>query len=100
MSTKAYSLPPASKVEQVSILKSELALEDISGFVCKYVGEWWVACVLQVGEDNSAVKVNFLCPQEPSQTGTPDILTVLAESILVKVDPKCTRGGTYTPSRK
>ena len=100
ISTKAYSLSPASKVERVSIFETELALEDISGFVvCIYVGQWWVACVLQVDEDNSVVKLtSFINMQGPSRLfrfpATPDILTVPAESILMKIDPKCIRGGT------
>ena len=90
ISTKAYSLSSVSKVERVSIFETDLALEDISGFVvCMCVG--------------SAVKVNFLYPQGPSQSfrfpATPDILTVPAENILMKIDPKCTRGA-YTLPRK
>ena len=66
-----------------------------------YEKEWWVACVLQLDEDESAVKVNFLHPQGPSRSFRfPDILTVPIESILIKIDPKCTRRGTYTLSRK
>ena len=83
------------------MFETELALEDISGFVvCIYVGQWWVACALQVDENNSAVKVNFLFQQEPSRLfrfpATPDILTVPVESILMKIDPKCTIGGTLS----
>ena len=105
ISTKVYSLSAASKVERVSVLESELAFDDISSFVvCVYEKEWWVACVLQLDEDKSAVKVNFLHPQGPSRSfrfpSTPDILTVPIESILIKIDPKCTRRGTYTLSRK
>ena len=63
-----------------------------------------MACVLQLDEDDSVVKVNFLHPQEPSHSfrfpATPDILTVPIESIVIKIDPKCTRGGTYTLSKK
>ena len=69
-----------------------------------YEKEWWAACVLQLDEDESAVKVSFLHPQGPSHSfrfpATPDILTVPIESILIKIDPKCTRRGTYTLSRK
>ena len=60
-----------------------------------YEKEWWVACVLQLDEDESAVKVNFLHPQGPSRSfrfpATPGILTVPIESILIKIDPKYTR---------
>ena len=105
VSTKAYSLSTASKEERVSILESELALEDISGFVaCMYKDKWWVACVLQVDEDNNTVTVNFLHPQGPSRSFrypiTPDVLIIPAESILMKVDPRCTKRETYTLSGK
>ena len=93
ISTKVYSLSAAFKVERVSVLESELAFDDISGFVvCMYEKEWRVACVLQLDEDESAVKVNFLHPQGPSRSfrfpATLDILTVPIESILIKIDPK------------
>ena len=103
VSTKAYSLSTASKEERVSVLESELPLEDISGFVvCMYEDKWWVACVLQVDEDNNTVTVNFLHPQGPSQSFrypvTPDVLTIPAETVLMKVDPRCTKRETYTLS--
>ena len=69
-----------------------------------YEDKWWVACVLQVDEDNNTVTVNFLHPQGPSGSFrypvTPDVLTIPAETILMKVDPRCTKRETYTLSGK
>ena len=69
-----------------------------------YEEKWWVTCVIDVDEDDNAVKVNFLHPQGPSRSfrypAAPNILTISAESVLLKVDPRSTKTDTYTLTRK
>ena len=66
LSTRVYSLSTCSKEERISVLEIELSVEEISGFVvCMYEEKWWVTCVIDVDEDDNAVKVNFLHPQGP-----------------------------------
>ena len=68
-----------------------------------YEEKWWVACVIQVDEDDNT-EVNFLHPQGPSQSfrypTIPNTLTIAVESALLKVDPRSTRRDAYTLSRK
>ena len=97
-STKVYSSSTTSKAESVTVLGSELDIEQIRGFVtCVYQNQWWVACTIQLDEEN--IKVSFLHPHGPSRSfrypSTPEILTIPIGDILTKVDPK-SRGRMYT----
>ncbi len=98
VSTKVYSTSDTAKEERVTVLGSDLEIEKIKGFItCVYDDQWWVACTIQVDEDN--VKVTFLHPQGPSRSfrypSRPDILTIPIAEVLTKVDPR-TRGRTYS----
>ena len=98
LSTKVYSSSITSKAERVTVLGSELDIEQIQGFVtCVYQNQWWVACTIQLDEEN--IKVSFLHPHGPSRSfrypSTPEILTIPIGDILTKVDPK-SRGRMYT----
>ena len=72
-------------------------VEDISGFACNR--KWWIACVSEVDNDNSEVKV-LLHPNGPSRSfkypPTPDIQTVPMADILTKVDLRTTTGRVYS----
>ena len=85
--------------------ESELAIDDISGFVtCVYDAHWWLALVLETDKENAELKVTFLHPQGPSHSfkypTQPDILVVPSSDILTKVNAKTATGHTYTLSRK
>ena len=76
-------------------------VEDISGFVtCAYNRKWWIACVSEVDNDYSEVKVQLLHPHGPSRSfkypPTPDIQTVPMADILTKVDLRTTTGRVYS----
>lgn len=66
--TRYFSSSTTFKDVSVSIRENELSLEEISGFVtCCYDEQWWVACVLQLN-DNETVKVAMLHPHGPSNS--------------------------------
>ncbi len=104
VSTKVYSSLTTSKEERVTVLENDLEVEDIKGFVtCVYDDQWWMACVLQVDEDN--VKVSFLHRQGPSRfykyPARRDILTIpIRYVMLTKVDPRTATGHTYTLTKR
>lgn len=105
VSTKVYPFSATSKEERVTILKSELASEEINGFVtCVYDKEWWVGCVLQVDEDSEQVSVSFLHPHGPSRSfkypARPDVFNIALRDVLTRVDPRTARGRTYTLTQK
>ena len=86
-------------------MENELLPEEIKGFVtCTYNGKWWLACVLQVSDDNEEVCVSFLHPHGPSRSFKypvrADILTISVEDVLISVDPRTTRGSTYTLTQR
>ena len=54
-------------LQRVTVLGSELDIEQIQGFVtCVYQNQWWVACTIQLDEEN--IKVSFLHPHGPSRS--------------------------------
>ena len=75
------------KTEKVTKQESELAIDDISGYVtCIYDAQWWLAFVLETDKENAEVKVMFLHPQGLSRSfkypTQQDILVVPLSNIL------------------
>ena len=102
---RSFSRATTIKTEKVTKQESELAIDDISGFVtCVYDAHWWLALVLETDKENAELKVTFLHPQGPSHSfkypTQPDILVVPSSDILTKVNAKTATSHTYTLSRK
>lgn len=102
---RSFSRAATFKTEKVTKQESELAIDDISGYVtCVYDTQWWLALVLETDKENAELKVMFLHPQGPSHffkyPTKPDILVVPLSDILTKVNVKTATGHTYTLSKK
>ena len=63
-----------------------------------------MACVLEIIQEDSQVKLTFLHPHGPSSSYkypvTQDIRTVPMDNILALVDPRTRTGHVYTLSKK
>ena len=95
----------AFKEETVTLAKNDLPPESIVGFVtCLSDGNWWLACVLEVLQEDSLVKLTFLHPHDPCSTfkypEIQDIRTIGIDDILTLVDPRTRTGRVYTMSKK
>ena len=100
-----YSASDTSREEMVTSSTTDLSPELIVGFVtCLCDGNWWLACVLQVIQEESRVKLTFLHPHGSSSSykypQTQDIRIVPSDSILTLVDPRTVTGRIYTLSKK
>ena len=100
-----FSTATTFKTEKVTKQESELAVDDISGYItCVYDAQWWLDLVLETDKENAEVKVTFLHPQGASRSfkypTQPDILVVPSSDILNKVNAKTATGHTYTLGRK
>ena len=101
---KPFSTSTTSKEETVSC-GDDVPLGSISGFVtCVVDNQWWLACVLQLSEDDDGVRVTLLHPPGPRNSFRypPDehIVTVTTKDILSVVDPRTRTGRVYTLRRK
>ena len=64
-----YSSDDRYKEEKVTLVGSGLSPESITGFVtCKLEDKWWLACVIEVIQDNSNVQITLLHPHGPSRS--------------------------------
>ena len=93
------------KREVITLRTNDLPPESIVGFVtCLCDGKWWLACVLEIIQEDSQVKLTFLHPHGSSSSykypGTQDIRTVPMDNILTLVDPRTRTGRVYTLSKK
>ena len=100
-----YSASDNSRKERVTLTKNDLPPESIVGFVtCLCDGNWWLACVLKIIQEESQVKLTFLHPHGPSTSfkypETQDIRIVPIDDILTLVDPRTRTGRTYSLSKK
>ena len=99
-----FSSSATFKEERVTLKTSDLQVDSIVGFVtCLYDEKWWLACVLQIIQEDSQVKLTFLHPLGPSSSfkypGTQDIRTLPIKNILTLVDPRSRSGRVYTLSK-
>ena len=90
---------------EVTLRTNDLPPELIVGFVsCLCDGKWWLACVFEIIQEDSQVKLTFLHPHGPSSSykypGTQDICTVPMDNILTLVDPRTKTGRVYTLRKK
>ena len=93
------------KEERVSSAKNDIPPNSIVGFVtCLCNGHWWLACVLEVNQEDNLVRLTFLHPHGPNTffkyPQKEDIRTVKIETILRLVDPRTRTGRTYTLLKK
>ena len=100
-----YSASDTAREEKVTLGKNNLLPESIVGFVtCLNDGNWWLACVLEIIQEESLVKLTFLHPHGPSNSfkfpELQDIRTVQIDAILTLVDPRAKRNNIYTLSKQ
>lgn len=105
VAVRFYSASDTFREEKVTVGKNDLPLESISGFVtCLRDRNWWLACVLEVIQEDSLVKLTFLHPRGPSSSfkypQTEDIRTLPIDNILTLVDPRSRTGRVYSLSKK
>ena len=105
IAVKTFSSSTTSRVERVFREDDDVPVESISGFVtCLVDREWWLACVLQLSEDEELVKVTLLHPPGPSNSyrypSSEHIETVGVRDILTSVDPRSRSGRVYTLTKK
>ena len=101
---KPFSTSTTSKEERVSC-GDDVPIGSISGFVtCVVDNRWWLACVLQLSEDDDGVRVTLLHPPGPRNSfrypSNEHIVTVTTKDILSVVDPRTRTGRVYTLTRK
>ena len=102
---KPFSTSTTSKEERVSCGDDDVPLGSISGFVtCVVDNQWWLACVLQLSDDDDGVRVTLLHPPGPRNSfrcpSNEHIVTVMTKDILSVVDPRTRTGRVYTLTRK
>ena len=100
-----YSASDTSREERATLSKNDLLPESIVGFVtCLCDGNWWLACVLGINQEESQVKLTFLHPHGPSNSfkypEIQDIRTIPTDDILPLADPRTRTGRVYTLSKK
>ena len=104
--TKVFSNSKILKEEKVTLCETdELPFEEINGFVTAvHNDQWWIGCVLHIDEISREIKINFLCPQGPSQSfkypAKQNTLVIPVKDVLTKVDPRTVTGRTYTISKQ
>lgn len=101
---RCYSNSTSYKEEKVCA-KDTIEHEQIAGFVtCWCERKWWLACVLELSQDENMVKVTCLHPPGPSSSfkypSRDDIRILERSDILALVDPRTRSGRTYTLSKK
>ena len=84
---RVFSASDTFKEETVTLAKNDLPPESIVGFVaCLSDGNWWLACVLEVLQEDSLVKLTFLHPHGPCSTfkypEIQDIRTIRIDDII------------------
>ena len=97
-----FSSSVTFKEERVTLKTSDLQVDLIVGFVtCLYDEKWWLACVLEIIQEDSQVKL--LHQHGPSGSykypGTQDIHTLPIKNILTLVNPRSRSGRVYTLSK-
>ena len=105
LAVKTFSSSTILKMERVFHEEDAMAVESISGFVtCLVDKQWWLACVLQLNENETLVKVKLFHPPGPSNSyrypKSEHIETVGVRDILSKVDPRSRSGHVYTLSKQ
>ena len=66
---RVYSVSDTSKEERVTLGRNGLPPELIADFVtCFCDGNWWLACVLEIIQVDSLVRLTFLHPHGPSSS--------------------------------
>ena len=89
---KPFSTSTTSKEERVSCGDDDdVLLGSISGFVtCVVDNQWWLACVLQLSDDDDGVRVTLLHPPGPRNSfrypPNEHIATVMTKDIQRVVD--------------
>ena len=92
-----YSVSDTSREERVILRTNDLPPESIVGFVtCLCDGKWWLACVLQIIQECSQLKLMGL----PVHTNIQELKTFILYHILTLVDPRKITGRVYTLSKK
>jgi len=65
-----------------------------------YERKWWLACILQVHQDDRKVSINILIPNGPSPSykypTKQTVVLVSIDDILTKLDPRTSYGRIYT----
>ena len=103
---KPFSTSAITKEERVSCGDNDdIPLGSISAFVtCVVDHQWWLACVLQLSEDDDRVRVTLLHPPGPHSSfrysPIEHIVTVTTNDILSVVDPRTRTGRVYTLMKK
>jgi hypothetical protein len=102
--TKVFSEADEFNIKHIVHFKhEEYRVEDIRGFIyCKYGREWWVACVLQMNDNE--IHLMFLHPSDPSKSfmcpSSPDIVSVPPSEMLKSRSRDCSRSRTYVVSER
>jgi len=91
--------------ERVSLGTNDLPPELIDGFItCLWDRNWWLACVLEVIQEESRVKLTFLHPPGPSSSckypAMEDICIVPIDNILTRVEPRTRTGRVYSITKR
>ena len=76
-----FSSSATFKEERVTLKTSDLQVDLIVGFItCLYDKKWWLACVLQIIQEDSQIKLTFFHQHGPSSSyeypETQDICTL------------------------
>ena len=103
--TKSFSNSSVAKEERaIHLHKTEIPIDEIKGFVtAMYEDDWCLGCVLQVNQEDKTVRINTLIPNGPSSYKYPvkeRVISVSADDILTKVDPRTSYGRIYTISKE
>ena len=102
---RRYSFSISYKEKKVVLGTDAIEHEQIAGFVtCWCEREWFLACVLEVNQDENMVTVTCLHPPGPSSSflfpSHEDICILQTSQVLSLVDPRTRTGRTYTLSKK
>ena len=85
--------------------ENKISIDEITGFVtAMYERKWWLACILQVHQDDRKVSINILIPNGPSPSykypTKQTVVLVSIDDILTKLDPRTSYGRIYTISKE
>ena len=95
LAVHSYSTALSMSKAQVSVLKDDICVDDITGFVtCRYDSQWWLGSVMDTSADTEEVTISFLhlCGLYPRN---PDMLVTHCTNVWTKVDPTTATGRTY-----
>lgn len=101
-----YSRSNTFREERVTLVHTDLpSIESITGFVtCISEDNWWLACVIEIINADSCVRLTFLNPHGPSNMFkypvTEDVRTIPIDNILTLVDLRTRSGRVYTLSQE